>query len=486
MRHDDDSTLSDDGHATPSDVGLRAMLDGGDGDMPRRLGRFRIERQLGRGGMGQVFEAWDPRLSRHVAIKLVRRGDPQMLERFRREALAQASLSHPSICPVYEVGEQDGVPFIVMQRFDGAPLDEAAESLPLDAKLRLMRQIAEAVHEAHRAGLIHRDLKPNNVLVELPEGEPPRPFVLDFGLARSVGDTLGAHFGETMTEEGAVLGTPAYMAPEQLRGALDALGARTDVYSLGATLYHLLAGHPPFRGLGPTFLLDALERDPPSLRAAGVPREVEHIVFKCLEKEPARRYASAAAFAEDLRRYLDGETIEARPAGPRVRLAKWVRRHRPLAAALAALLVTIVMAIAWNVVSDQRAQRQATLVRAFVEDVETMAAEVRFSHMAPLHDIRSDRARLRARMERIRDDMAAHPDLDVGAGYFALGFGHLALEAFDDAYRAFEAAWDAGYRPQDTATALVRVLSALYREQLSDVDLVRDVVLRQARLDALE
>ncbi|MEM8964265.1 MAG: protein kinase, partial [Acidobacteriota bacterium] len=437
---------------------------------------------LGRGGMGQVFEAWDPRLDRRVAIKLMREGDPRLLERFGREARAQAALSHPAICPVHEVGDDNGIPFIVMQRLDGVPLDEAVEDLSIEAKLTLMRQVAEAVHEAHRTGLIHRDLKPSNVLVETPPGEAPRPYVLDFGLARPLDRTLGP----AITEEGMAVGTPAFMAPEQLRADLGALDRRTDVYGLGATLYCLLAGEPPFRVEGPTFATEVLHRDPPALRSQGVPRDVEIIVFKCLEKDPARRYGSAKELADDLGRYLDGEPIVARPASTSYRVATWVRRHRPLAASLLALFLTLGGSIGWSAHSDFRAQQREVLVASFVEDVEEMEAEVRFSHMAPLHDIRPDRELLRDRMTTIRATMEAHDDVARGAGHFALGSGHLALEELEQAHHELELAWNAGYRTPESASALARTLSALYREHLADVELVVDWHSRREKLVALD
>ncbi|MEM8964616.1 MAG: protein kinase, partial [Acidobacteriota bacterium] len=447
-----------------------------------RLGRFRLLTMLGRGGMGQVFEAWDPHLDRRVAIKLMRDGDPKLLARFGREARAQAAISHPAICPVYEVGDDSGVPFIVMQRLDGVPLDEAVTELPIEGRLTLMRQVAEAVHEAHRTGLIHRDLKPSNILVETPAGEAPRPYVLDFGLARPVDRAIG----RTITQEGAAVGTPAFMAPEQLRAESGALDRRTDVYGLGATLYCLLAGEPPFRVAGPTFATEVLHRDPPALRNLGVPRDVEIIVFKCLEKDPARRYSSAKELADDLGRYLDGEPIVARPVSIGYRATKWVRRHRSLAVALLALLLTLGGSIGWSIHRDYRAQQREALVASFVEDVEEMEAEVRYSHMSPVHDIRPDRELLRDRMTRIRAVMEAHDDVVRGAGHFALGSGYLALEEFEQAHRELELAWDAGYRTPESASALARTLSALYREHLADVELVQDWQSRREQLTALD
>jgi serine/threonine-protein kinase len=206
----------------------------------RAWDRYRILALLGVGGMGRVYRAEDPQLRRQVALKFLRGGDPALEMRFEHEAQAQARVQHRNVCAVYEVGRHDGQPYIAMQLINGRTLREVAPDLSLREKVQVMRDVADAVHLAHKQALVHRDVKPANILVERTEGAWV-PYVTDFGLARDMS-------GPGMTQAGAIIGTPQYMAPEQARGELEKLDARTDVYGLGATLYDLLAGAPPFPG----------------------------------------------------------------------------------------------------------------------------------------------------------------------------------------------------------------------------------------------
>jgi len=291
---------------------------------------------IGSGGMGEVFKAWDPDLERHVALKYLRHDDPVLVERLMREARAQARIDHPSVGKVYEVGEDDGRPFIAMEFVDGKPLDDAAAGLSLEHKVLLVKKVAEAIQAAHAAGLVHRDLKPANILVVDHDGEP-HPFVLDFGIAR-----IEEVAGLTMT--GQVIGTPGYLSPEQARGDLRAVDRRTDVFSLGVILYELLGEARPFKGdSNVEILLSLMAADPPALRSINpdVPRDLETVVMTCLEKEPERRYPSARALAEDLGRFLNGEPVEARPVGLGERLIRKARKNPFTASAIAAALLAL-------------------------------------------------------------------------------------------------------------------------------------------------
>ncbi|MEK7467386.1 MAG: tetratricopeptide repeat protein [Planctomycetota bacterium] len=292
-----------------------------------RFGKFVRVRKLGQGGMGEVWQAWDIPLGRWVALKFLTGGDETEIARFTQEAHVAGKLSHPNITAVYEVGEAQGRHFISMQYIDGA----TAAKLPRgDRRLiaRLIRDAARGVEEAHRAGVVHRDLKPENLLVRGRRAggsgvDEPHVFVTDFGLARRTEGVSG------LSMSGAIIGTPSYMAPEQSRG--ERVGPVADVYSLGATLYALLTGEAPFSGASIFELIKALqEQEAPSMRAKfpAIERDLDTIVLKCLEKDPARRYASAADLADDLERFLQGEPIAARPASLvyRVRRNVWKRR----------------------------------------------------------------------------------------------------------------------------------------------------------------
>jgi WD40 repeat protein len=321
----------------------------------RRVGGYEVLAEIGRGGMGVVYKARQAGLGRLVALKVVLAGEhggPRELARFRTEATAAARLHHPHIVEVHDVGEHDGRPFLALEWVEGGSLAERLTGAPWPAReaARLVQALAGAAHHAHQRGVIHRDLKPANVLLTA-DGQPK---VADFGLARRLaqGDTLTAdHAPPTAT--GAVLGTPAYMAPEQVAGAKE-VGPAADVYALGSILYELLTGRPPFRGVGVLETLEQVrsrEPAPPSRLQPRLPRDLDTVCLKCLRKEPAKRYASAEALAEDLGRFLAGEPVRARPTPWWERAAKWARRRPAVAALLAAVMTTAALGVggvAWS------------------------------------------------------------------------------------------------------------------------------------------
>jgi formylglycine-generating enzyme required for sulfatase activity/tRNA A-37 threonylcarbamoyl transferase component Bud32 len=303
---------------------------------------YEILSVLGRGGMGVVYKARQTALKRVVALKMVLTGGhagAKELARFRIEAEAAARLQHPNIVQIYEVGEHDGQPYFSMEYVDGGSLAQRLDGTPQPAgdAACLTETLARAVHAAHQRGVIHRDLKPGNVLLG-PGGEPK---VADFGLAKRL-DESG---GNTRTND--ILGTPSYMSPEQAGGRSKEVTAAADTYALGAILYELLTGRPPFLGETPLDTVQQiLSRDPvpPRQLQSRVPRDLETVCLKCLEKDPRKRYPTALDLAEELRRFREGEPVQARPAGPVVRVVKWARR-RPAVAALVALAGVLVVAV---------------------------------------------------------------------------------------------------------------------------------------------
>ncbi len=302
-----------------------------------RVGRYVRCTRLGSGGMGEVWKALDVPLHRWVSLKFLKGDDPDELRRFEREARTAANLNHPGIAAIHEVGVHQGRPFLAMQYVEGVPLSEVRGDYRLRA--RLVRDAARALHHAHRAGVIHRDVKPANLMAE--QGAEGRVVVVDFGLARQ------AAAASSMSAD-AILGTPAYMAPEQAGGHAELMGPSVDIYALGATLYHLLAGRPPFEGPTVLAILKKVIDDdplPPRRRQPKIPVDLETIVMKCLEKDPARRYADAEALAADLDRWLAGQPISARGQGGATRAVRWMRR-RALAFGASSLLVVLGLA-AW-------------------------------------------------------------------------------------------------------------------------------------------
>ncbi|HKB38049.1 MAG TPA: serine/threonine-protein kinase, partial [Gemmataceae bacterium] len=309
-------------------------------DVLPEISGYQVDAVIGRGGMGIVYKALHLRLNRTVALKMLLAGayaGGHERQRFLREAEAVAALRHPNVVQVFDMGEHDGRPYFTMELVEGGSLKEKVAGTPQPAAwaASLTATLAGAVHIAHQNGIVHRDLKPANILLTA-DGTPK---VTDFGLAARLENKEG------LTISGVLVGTPSYMAPEQARGDKSAIGPATDVYALGAILYELLTGRPPFRADTSTATLrQVVDEEPasPTRLNSRVPPDLETICLKCLQKGASERYASALALADDLRRFEHGEPITARPAGTLERTAKWARR-RPTAAALlsAALLIVV-------------------------------------------------------------------------------------------------------------------------------------------------
>ncbi len=327
----------------------------------RYFGDYEILREIARGGMGVVFQARQTSLNRIVALKMILAGQlahEADVKRFYTEAEAAANLDHPGIVPIYEVGEHEGLHYFPMGFIDGQSLAEKLADGPLAprAAADMVRRVSEAIEYSHQHGVVHRDLKPANVLLD----RNGNPRVTDFGLAKQLTSDSG------LTGSGQVMGTPSYMPPEQAGAKRGEIGPSADVYALGATLYALLTGRPPFQASTPMdTVLQVIGKEPvpPRQLNSTVPIDLETICLKCLHKEPARRYASAAALGEDLRRFLAGEPISARPSSRPERMWRWCRRNPALAGMAAAAVLSLVAGTVVSSWMALRSGRDATMAR---------------------------------------------------------------------------------------------------------------------------
>jgi serine/threonine protein kinase/tetratricopeptide (TPR) repeat protein len=334
--------------------------DRGEAEAPVAVPGYEVVRELGRGGMGVVYQVWHARLNRSAALKMILAGahaGPEELARFRTEAEAVARLQHPNIVQIYDVGEHAGRPYLVLEYVEGGTLAKKLQGTPLPGRqaAALVESMARAVHHAHQRGVVHRDLTPGNVLLASRHdtegaasgnettiaGQQPHanfPKITDFGLAKLI---IGGVAG---TQTGAILGTPSYMAPEQAGGRSKEVGPATDVYALGAIFYECLTGRPPFKAqtaLDTLLQVTGAEPVPPARLQPAVPRDLETICLKCLQKAAGKRYGSALALADDLRRFRMGEPIQARPVSLAERLWRWSLRNRSVACLLTAVAVSL-------------------------------------------------------------------------------------------------------------------------------------------------
>jgi serine/threonine-protein kinase len=385
-------------------------------ELPRIPG-YDVVALLGRGGMGVVYKARHLRLNRFVALKMLITGTyagPHERMRFQREAEAVASLRHPSIVQIYDVGDHDGWPYFTMELLDGGTLAQALAGVPQPARraAELLTTLAGATHAAHHGGIVHRDLKPSNILFTS-DGVPK---IADFGVARHFDD------GPALTLSGARIGTPSYMAPEQVVGKPGTIGPLVDVYALGAILYESLTGRPPFRADSATETQRQLMADEPVRPARlnpRVPRDLETICLKCLEKDPARRYATAAALADDLKRFQQSEPIAARRAGLLERIVKWVRRHPTTSAMLATGCLLVLMMIAGGVWLAFQQARRREAVYADLREMSALQDTARWSEARLALKRADDRLEgggpldLRHRLDHARSDLSMVEQLDA-------------------------------------------------------------------------
>lgn len=442
--------------------------------------RYQVSDFLGQGATSKVFKAIDPSLNRKVALKFILESDSGTEKRFIREARAQAQIEHPNICKIYEVGTFSGKNYIAMQFIEGETFGSAAQKMSVEQKVLAIQNVAEAVHAAHRMGIIHRDLKPSNIMVEKTDAGW-HPYVLDFGLARET-----ATEGATVT--GMVFGTPAFMPPEQAWGDAEKIDRRSDVYGLGATLYYALTARAPYIGNTVEIILQLSQKEPEPVRkiAPEIPRDLETIVMKCLDQNPDRRYNSAKALSEDLQRYLNGDTIHARPAKLSYRLQKKIRKHKAVAGIMAASTLLVLILGGAGLFSWLRAGRQVKVAQEFAQTVENMQWQMRLARMAPLHNLTEDKEIVNKKIAAIRQRIGETGSVAEGPGYYAIGRGYVELANFEQARVHLQKAWDSGYQTPENGYALGFTLGQLYQQQLEAAQRIENRAQKEATLKEIQ
>jgi tetratricopeptide (TPR) repeat protein/tRNA A-37 threonylcarbamoyl transferase component Bud32 len=480
---EDDQTL-------PADDGPDAA--GAIGFSPIDPECYELNGEVARGNFGRVMAARDRRLDRSVAIKLLHQRGGSLEARFRREALVTARLPHPSIVPIYEVGQfPGGELFYAMKLISGSSLrDVIAAAGSLDDRIALLPHViaaADAIAYAHSRNIIHRDLKPANIMV----GAFGETVVIDWGLAKALQDPdveaehpSALHDSAELTSAGAVVGTPAYMPPEQAQGS--AVDARADVYSLGAILYHTLSGRPPYRGDSDSVIEQVRSGPPPALEKIepGTPSELAAIVRNAMQRAPEQRYPSAREMVDDLRRFQTGQLVRAHRYSPLVLGRRWMTRHPRF---MTLVLLGVLVAGAAGLVGRERKAAAARLRLAadLSAQVEREKARLDVDYRSPLHDTRPTIAAVKEHMRGIEAELSTGRDSDRALGLYALARVHMTLREFPAARQELEAAMRLSDHPAEVQAALGRTMAELYGEALHDLETLPPP-LRAQRAKALQ
>ncbi len=465
--------------------------------------RFQILGLIGQGGMGKVHKVRDRHLNRVVAIKVPHHEHPESLRRLWLEAQHQAALAHPNVLPILEMGIWNDHPCLVLPFVDGPSLDRAVEKGNWREATRLVAQAARGVHAAHRMGLVHRDLKPQNILVEVTSGQPSKALVTDFGLAR-------ASDGESGSLPGSVIGSPPYMSPEQLEGSR-LLDARSDIYSLGATLYALLTGVTPFHNTSDSVqgvpsgatnegvsealpqgmalyrrIIEELPRSPRE-RNAALPLDLETVILTCLEKDAHRRYPTAEALAADLDRILAGEPILARRPSLLRRSRAWLQRRPRLSMALGMILGLGFLggvAAALGIREARIRSRVAVRFEVLTRDLESA---YRMANLSPEHDRSVVERQVASRLESMRAEARQYGTVAEGPMAFATGRVHLLRGRYREAMTELQRAWNLGHQSEAVSEGLADALLEVYLEEVRSLSGPgRQAAMRALRQEYLE
>jgi len=459
--------------------------------------RYEALTLIGRGGMGRVYRAWDPRLKRRVALKFIHSDRQNAAERFIHEAQAQAQVSHPHVCAVYETGVVDDKPYIAMELIEGPSLETVGEELDLRTKISVTHSVALALHAAHRRGLIHRDVKPSNIMLGSNCDGRLDVKVVDFGLSIPFlhetqsydTDNHESPTIDTPDRQWKIAGTPSYMAPEQALGLEERLDARTDVYGLGCTLYELLVGRPPLTaGTTMELLLKVMSEEPPSPRSLdpSIPAEVEAIVLRCLRKDARDRYPTALALAEDLEAFLENRVVSAYGGGILYRIGKRLRKSPVLSAtAFSMVLATLLTTGLW-IRTEWRSTSQANTAQQFGHDLAELDAILWKTRSLPVHDTGPARQLIRRRMQGFGTEVQRRGTVAAGPGNYALGVAHLHLGDADTALKFLERAIESGFDTPDVNAAAGLALGRIFQRSLAHAEGIADEEVRRQEMRRIE
>lgn len=412
-----------------------------------------------KGATSEVFRATDPDSGRAIAIKILKGSDPALKQRFRREVETLEKLDHPGIARLVDHGEMEGRPFLAMEFIDGLPFDRALAGQPVDVVVATFLKVVDALAHAHDSGVLHRDLKPANILVRRRSDGEFEPVLVDFGLVRD-------EAAQSRTETGVLLGTPAFMAPEQARGDRVAIDRRTDVYGLGAVLYLALTGRPPYDGDSTGDVIAAVLAGPPRPPGGDVPRALAAILDRALARSPERRYRGAREFSADLEAWLAGGSVRALRGYRRRQVRAAIGRH-PWRTAVGAMLLILLAALsaqqAWLHQRESESREQALRI---VDQLAEARAQMRQRFLAPQHDIGDELARVDRQVRNLADRAELGPGRDLPTLHYAIGRVLLDLGRNEEALDRLVLAQRAGCTSADCASALATAHLALYRRDL--------------------
>lgn len=450
--------------------------------MIKRIGKYEILSLLGEGGLSSVYKAFDTILGRYVAIKILKIRDQQLIKRFFREAKVQSLLESDYICKIYEFGEVENMPFIVMQLINGVPLEKEIKHLNLEKKLIIFKKVCEALQVAHERGFIHRDIKPSNILLEFKENGEIRPYIIDFGLVKE-------EEKRELSFTGLVFGTPGFMAPEQIRGRPDEIDRRTDIFGLGATMYFTITGEKPFKEKNIEELEKRIKNEPVLLRKIkkDVPGDVEAIVLKCLNYEKEKRYQNVKELKEDIDNFLKGEPVKAKTPDIFYKIYKKIKKNKNLFYFLSSILFLLIFFIIFLINVKNVERKQRTLALEFSQQVNNLEEMLWYIYSSKVHNLKPEMDFLKNKIAEIERNFKNYGKIGEGPAFYAMGKTYILFSDFKKAKENLELALNKyKFKASDMPYLISLCSIMLYFEEREKILRVEDKDLKERMLSELE